>query len=330
MARLRIHPASVRNIVAFRNDRFGEFLLNIPALRALKETYAQAKLTLVVDPYVKELAALIPFVDECIGWPSGRNSLADRIGFLRLLKARSFDMAVMLNPSKEFNIATYLAGIPIRVGYARKWDFLLTGTVEDRKHLEQRHEIDFNLELVGLVNAATKDRSLELSLTDEFIDIVKDKFNLNDTHGIVAMHPFTSDRIKQWPIENFVRLAGRISEELNFTVLILGGKAEQESSRTYFNIAGRKLVNLAGRTSLQELAALLYRCAVLVSGDSGPVHLAGCVGTPVIALFRNDIPGKTAHRWGPVSKGSRVIESPDLNQITPEDVFLKIKEVLAI
>ena len=89
-----------------------------------------------------------------------------------------------------------------------------------------------------------------------------------------------------------------------------------------------KLVNLVGKTTLPELAVLLKKCKVLVSGDSGPMHLAACVGIPVVALFRNDIPGKTKNRWGPWGKGHTVIERGSLLNINIDEVYTAIKKYL--
>jgi len=88
------------------------------------------------------------------------------------------------------------------------------------------------------------------------------------------------------------------------------------------------IIDLVNKTSLTELACLLKRCALLVSGDSGPVHLAECVGTKVIALFRNDIAGKSPKRWGPRGKDSIIIESPDIAGISPDEVFKTLGTVL--
>ncbi len=153
---MKINAAQVKSIVVFRNDRFGEFLLNIPALRALKETFVNARIIAVVSPYVKELAGRIPFIDEIIEWDSGRHSLLEKINFVKRLKKSRADIAVILNPVKCFHIFTYLSGIPVRVGYDRKWGFLLTNKIQDKKHLGERHEIDYNLELVSLIGAGTK------------------------------------------------------------------------------------------------------------------------------------------------------------------------------
>ncbi len=307
--------------MAVRNDRFGEFLLNIPALRALKETFINAKLIVVVDPYVRELAEDIVFIDEIIEWSRAAHPLADKFRLFRSLKDKKIDIAVMLNPSKEFNIITSLARIPVRVGYNRKFGFLLTHKIEDQKYKGLKHEVEYNLELVGLIGAKTKDNTLLLRINDDLLSI-------DLPHNAVAIHPWTSDSVKQWPLTNFSELALRLVKELNAKVVIIGGGQGLNKSSEAFKYAGVNLMDMTGKTSLRQLAALLKKCRLLISGDSGPVHLACAAGRPVIAIFRNDIPGKTAKRWGPWGGGSRVIEKGSLLDITVDEVFNKTKEML--
>lgn len=325
---MKIDRKSIRNILVVRNDRFGEFLLNIPALRALKETFENAGIIAVVNPYVKELAKNIPFIDEVIEWNQGAHPLSEKIRFINLLKKKKIDAAVILNPSKDFNIFTYLAAIPVRVGYNRKWGFLLTHKMEDRKHLEERHEIEYNLELVSLIGAETLDKTLALPLDERTADILPADFNIKDFHNLVALHPWTSDPVKQWPYERFRELAGRLIREQGNPVVIIGGKEELTRSAELFGSIDGNLINLTGRTTLRQLAAVLKRCKLLISGDSGPVHLASAVGTQVLAIFRNDIPGKSARRWGPWGRGHMVIEKGNLFDITVTEVFEKAKEAL--
>lgn len=315
------------NILVVRNDRFGEFLLNIPALNALKQTFQNSKIILVVNPYLKELAKSLPAADEILEWQQGRHSFLEKIKLIGLLKARKIDIAVMLNPSKEFNLYSFLVGIPIRLGYARKWGFLLTHKVKDQKQAGLKHEIEYNLDLVGLIGAKTENRELALPLKDCFVSlpIIPGGFASNE---IIAIHPWTSDPVKQWPIKSFRELAERIVNELNYKVLIVG-KTEASQSR-FFDSLNEGIHNITNKTSLNELAVILKKCKLLVSGDSGPVHLASCVGTPVIALFRSDLPGKTARRWGPWGEGHTVIERNNLADITVKDVLDKIEEKLNV
>lgn len=321
---MQIDKKPVKNILAVRNDRFGEFLLNVPAFRALKKSFPGAKLTLVINSNLRELAACMEFVDNIIIWENKRHKFSQIIKFSRELKNSKYDLCVILNPAKEFNIISFLAGIPMRVGYARKWGFLLTHKLEDKKHLGQKHEIEYNLELAGLAGAETKDKSasLNIALRSNILSY------LGPEEKLVAIHPWTSDPLKQWPPESFLELAKRLSLLPTVKAVIIGGKDELRKGAQVYHGLGDRIINMTAKTTLTELAGILKKCKLLISGDSGPVHLACAVNTPVIAIFRNDLPGKTAKRWGPWQVQSKVIEKSNLSDISVDEVFNKAKEVL--
>ncbi|MDP2927668.1 MAG: glycosyltransferase family 9 protein [Candidatus Omnitrophota bacterium] len=304
---LPVGCSMIKRILVIRNDRFGEFLLNIPAIRALKERYPQAELTLAVNSTVSELATAVECVDQVVVWDQIRKGL----------RKHRFDLCVVLNPTKEAHQSIFLAGIPVRVGYDRKWGFLLTHKLKDTKHQGSRHEVDCNLELVGLLGAKTQDLSLAIKVNDNLY-----KYFINQK--IVIIHPFTSDPVKQWPIERFGELAQRIIQEMKVKVVLVG--RVEDRGQSPLGTVPLGTIDLINKTSLVELAALLKRGSLVVSGDSGPMHLAASVGTPVIALFRNDLPGKTAQRWGPWGEGHIVIEKSNLEDISVEEVLCRIKE----
>jgi len=326
---MRINKDKVKNILVVRNDRFGEFLLNIPALRALKETFVNAKVIAVVNPAVVELAMLVPFIDEVMAWAGGRQTFAEKLKLFKILRKRKIDIAIMLNPCKAFNIFTFASGIPVRVGYDRKWGFLLTHKIKDKKHLEQRHEVEYNLELVGLVGAKTKNLALALEIGANISDWPKELSSFNAGENFIVLHPFTSDALKQWPLDNFYQLADRLVKESHVKVVIVGGKEEYNRSKEVFRDLNNGIINLTAKLSLRQLAALFRNCRLVISGDSGPMHLACTVGAPVVAIFRNDLPGKTARRWGPWQEGHIVIEKNNLCDITVNEVFYKASEVLS-
>ncbi|MDD5594660.1 MAG: glycosyltransferase family 9 protein [Candidatus Omnitrophica bacterium] len=325
---MEIEKDLVKNILVVRNDRFGEFLLNIPAFRALKETFKFAKLSAVVDPSVKDLAESLPYFDEVIPWGMQKHSAWEKISLLNLISGKKFDLSVILNPSKGFNLITYLARIPVRVGYDRKCAFLLTHKIADKKSLAVKHEVEYNLELIGLIGARTDNKVLDLKINENIIRQVKEKFALQDLDDLVVLHPWASDPIKLWPKESFLQLAKMLIEQLNLHVLIVGGRENAGQAKEVFNLKASTFFDLTGKTSLKELAVLLSQSKLLVSADSGPVHLACAVGTPVIALFRNDIPGKTAKRWGPWGGTNIVIEKNNLTDISVAEVFHQVREIM--
>lgn len=318
----------VKKILAVRNDRFGEFLLNIPAFRALKQRYPGARLILAVDPYVRELACNIDFVDEVICWENRRHSFLELLKFAARLRKEHIEVCAIFNPSREANILAYLAGIPIRIGYARKAAFLLTHKIKDLKFLGNKHEIEYNIDLVNAIGAYPKDKTLSLLVKNDIINKLSAEYHLEKSGFFVAIHPWTSDPIKQWPVERFLGLCRLLVDSLGVKVIIVGGGREAQEGGKLFDSQQNNLVNLVGKTSLMELAAVLKQCDLLVSGDSGPVHLASCVGTPVVAIFRNDMPGKGPLRWGPAEKRSIVVEKGNLADITIEEVFTQVKRAL--
>ncbi len=319
----------VKNIVVVRDDRFGEFLLNIPAFRALESTFPNAKVIALVNPSVEELAESLGYFEEIITWGPGKHSIKDKLGLIRQLKSIKPDIVLMLNPSKEMNILTFLAGIPVRVGYDRKLGLLLTHKIKDLKHLGQRHEVEYNLELVSLVGAKTEDTSLSLKVDSGTIDTVSKELGLDDpVASYIAMHPWSSDEIKKWSVGNFQELSRRILSGLKVKLVLVGAGEHLAESKSIFGEMGDNFINLTGKTSLVQLAAVLKKCRLLITGDSGPMHLACAVGTPVVAIFRNDIPGKSPKRWGPWGSGNIIIQKSNLYEITVDAVLDGVGTVL--
>ena len=323
-----------KNILVIRNDRFGEFLLNIPAIRALKEKFPDSKIILAVNPYIKELAMKVSYVDEVIEWRNGKHTPIDVLKFALFLKKREIDIAFVMNPSKDSNIAIKIAGIPERIGYAHKWDFLLTKKIKDLKDLGQKHEVEYNLDLIKLAGVENRHceeaRSADEAIFKNISEIaslpsVARNDGIEFSGNTIAIHPWTSDTVKQWPEERFRELALKIVKKMDTDVLIVGGR-DEISKNLQYNYLDRRIKNMTGKTTLVELAALLKECKILISGDSGPVHLACAVGTPVIALFRNDIPGKGPQRWGPVGEGNIVIAKKSLSDISVDEVLNAMKD----
>jgi len=317
----------VKRILAVRNDRLGEFLLTIPALSALKDTYPHARLTLICDSYLKELAECIEGVDDIIVWERRKHSFFEMLSLSKILRKQKFDSCVIFNPSKEFNIISFLSGIKKRIGYNRKWGFLLTDTMEDKKSLGQKHEVEYNIELVQLAGVSAGQVSLSLQIQEKEHTAILRRLNIPEGRPLLAVHPFSSDSVKQWPFENFRSLIAELSRQLPAAIVIIGGKEEMERTRDFFSGLPDAVVNATGKTSLVELAVLLSKCALLISGDSGPVHLATCFKTPVLALFRSDIIGKNSRRWGPWGEGHCVIEKYNLSAISVDEVVNKAREM---
>lgn len=312
----------IKNILLVRNDRFGEFLLTLPAISSLKVRFPKAQITLVLSPVLSDLVELIPNVDDVIFWESRKHSLNEIFALVKKLKSRCFDLSVIFNPSKEFNLISFLSNIPLRLGYDRKWGFLLTHKIKDLKHLCLKHEIECNLELVSVLGCSTSLKAPEL---------LSEKLKSSDDFKkTIVLHPWASDPVKIWPLDYFVSLAKKIVSDLQIKVVIIGSVDNCDLSKQAFEGISPSIVNLTGKTNLYELAGLLKDSLMLISADSGPGHLASCFNVPVLAIFRNDLAGKRAIRWKPWGENNIILESDNLSKISVDDVFLRCKEGLKI
>lgn len=316
----------VSKIVVFRNDRFGEFLLNIPAFEALKQNYSGAKLTLVVDDSVKELAKRIPFANDVLVWENKKHSLNEIIAFSRKLRREKYDLCVIFNPSQEFNIISFLAGIPVRLGYSRKWGFLLNRTIPDNKAEGSKHEVAYNLELIKRIGIKPLEVSFPLQLLKEdFSDYRMAELGLKDKEFVV-IHPWASNKAKEWPQIKFKELISMLAGDFVFKIILIGGLQELHRSESFCQ--GLPVINLTAKTSLVELAGLLKRTKLLVTNDSGPMHLAAVLGTPLVAIFRKSPASVSARRWGPVGVNAVILENENLSDIKTDEVLDGIKKII--
>jgi len=312
-------------ILFARTDRLGETLLNLPAIAALKQTLPRASLTFLVHPELRSLMSSFPIINHVIPYPTVAFRAwwvrARRLG--RLLSSHRFDIAVVSNPQKELHLAVWLAGIPCRVGYGRKWGWLLTHRLQDRKALGERHEVEYNLDLVRALGLPTSIPQWPAPRLDheqkEVLQLLSQE-GVKTSEPLIVVHPWTSNPIKQWPLARFAELIRHLAGQLAIRVVVIGGVDERDQASAVLP-AGLPVIDLVGRLRLTQLAALFARARVLVSNDSGPVHLAAAVGTKTVVLFGASSPATGPRRWGPWGAGHGVIWKPSMEAITVEDVY---------
>ena len=245
-----------------------------------------------------------------------------------------FDLALVLPNSPRSALEVWLARIPQRIGYARPWrNWFLTARVAPRPdavkmrkrtpteihQLIQRpvseignasaHQIHEYLHLVAALGASPEPMPPQLVVTPDEIEAVKKKFGLNVIgRTIFGLNPGAEyGPAKRWPVEKFIFAAQQIQQRTNCTWVLFGSQADVPiSSRIESVISGPSsaIWNLAGKTGLRELMALLKLCRVLLTNDSGPMHVAAALGTPVVVPFGSTspeltgpgLPGDARHR----------------------------------
>lgn len=319
-------------VIWMRTDRLGETLLNLPAAAALKAAIPSTHLTLLVQSDLRPLLAGLPWVDAVLDFDSGSGGPWWRQAWrlARTLRRERFDVAIVSNPKKALHLAAWLARIPRRVGYNRKWGALLTDRIPDRKTAGDRHEVDYNCDLVRALRlpASPGAWSFKVALEPEHRAVRQLLVDAGvSPERYVAVHPWTSNPRKRWDPARYRALIQRISLELSTPVVVVGGAAQVGEAADVLPPNG-PVVNLTGRLTLRQLAALLQHARALVSNDSGPVHLAAAVGTTVVALFGTTDPAAGPRRWGPWGGRHRVICRPSMDAIVLEDVVAELRQVL--
>ena len=323
----------VRRILYVRTDRVGDALMNLPALRVLRQNYPKAWMTLMTDKSVSGLFKGHPDLDEVLEVDAGElaQNAALRGALVRKTRDIHYDLAVISNPSKFFHWLAFAGGIPLRVGWRRKWPFFLNRTLPDHKDKARAHEMDSNLSLAALVCEKRWDGLLRLGREEAASKKMKQVLeDYCGPQGVIAVHTGTSHSLKRWPAENYAQLCRGIQVRRKYRVVFVGGPEETGPVEGILRRLDDAALDLTGKTSWQELAALLAdeRVKTLVSSDSGPVHIAWILGKPVVALYARGVPGSDPVRWGPRGGRSRVIFKP-MNEIKTDEVLQKLEEVLA-
>jgi lipopolysaccharide heptosyltransferase II len=301
-----------KRILIVRTDRVGDVLLSTPVIKALRENYPSAYIAMMVNPYAKEIIEGNPYLDEVIVYDKeGKHKSWPRsMKFAMRLKKKRFDLAIILHPTNRVHLVTFFAGIPYRIGYNRKLGNLLTVRLEHEKHLGQKHELEYNFDLLRYLGIAVKDKSLFMPINPESEVWVRDIFakeGIKESDKLLAIHPAASCPSKIWPVERFALVADKLAKDYGLKILVIAGPKDTAKAAALIKNMRSGVVDLSGKTSLSQLASVLRRSSLFISNDSGPVHLAVAVGTPVISIFGRNQLGLSPLRWGPLGRRDKVL-----------------------
>ncbi len=248
---------------------------------------------------VREVLELSPDVDEVIVQDEGRgfSGALAAIPLAWSLRARKFDAVFILRQSLSRTFMAWCAGIPARVGFpSGPWTRLLTH-VADEEGCDLIHRSDVYLRVVEAFGVKVRDRSCRLVARRDALESILDKLRAKGLTGderLVVIHTGGNWALKQWPEASFGELTARLTREVGVKVVLSGGPSDVARVRRIAALSGVDPVILAGETSLKEMAALFKRAHVVISADSGPLHVASAAGANVLGLFgptRTEITG---------------------------------------
>ena len=298
----------------------GDAVMCEPAIRDLRDRFPSAKLTILTRPGIGQLFQGHPAIDDVLDydWRGVHQGVGGLWKLVCLVKSRNFDLAVLFQNAFEAACIVWSAGIPHRVGYATDGRrYLLTQPVSVSCNGSQ-HQLQYYRGMVAKAfSCQSVDRRPSLVLHSEEEALAAAKFPEvfdSPAGGVVGINPGSQyGSAKRWLPERFADVANRLVVNLKKSsfegkeprCVIVGGPGEEELGQ---KIAGRlscQAVVLSGRTSIRELLAVTKRCAIFLTNDTGPMHVAQALGVPVVAVFGSTDPQAT----GPVGQANGVVRS---------------------
>ena len=288
----------------------GDAVMSLPALRALREAYPRARISILAKPWVADLYRREPFCDELI--PYTARTLGEKWSAARALRRRGFEAAVLLQNAFEAAAIVYLAGIPERIGYARDGrGFLLTRAIPVPNPGEiPRHERFYYLELLmraGILSEEPSSSEIRLEGAPAARAAGMERFRQLGFGDVIGVSPGAAyGSAKRWLPERFAESANRIAAELGASVAIFGSKDERDLCAAVARSITAPVRNFAGETSLADFIDLAAACRLYLTNDSGAMHIASALGVPTIAVF-----GATDDEaTGPTGPLARVVREP--------------------
>ncbi len=341
------------SICILRLSALGDVTHVLPTLRTLQKQWPKCRMTWIIGKLEHALVGDIPDV-EFIVFDKGEGVKA-YLQMARALRGRRFDILLHMQVALRASLASLLVKAPLRLGF-------------DRKRARNGHQYFINHEIAAVENQHVLDGFLEFPRELGVEETVlawgipipesaraRAAQLLPEGKRVLAINPCTSSRARNWrnwSVDNYAAVIGYAAEKHGMLTVLTGGpdKQEVEYAARIESAARHKPLNLVGKTGVKELAAILDRAELMISPDTGPAHIAGAIGTPVIGLYASSNPQRTGpyrslditvNRYpeavsrefsrsvGEVRWGKRVRDPEVMALITPADVTALLDRVLS-
>jgi len=341
---------SFKNILIIKPSSLGDIILVLPALSALRGTFPDAKISWLIKP---EFAAVLenhPHINDIIlfdrkflgkAWSHPR-ALSSLLSLIKLLRRSKFDAVFDLQGLFRTASLAWLTGCKKRFGMANARELAhIFYTHKVPQNYDCIHLVDFYMKIVQAAGVSNTDVRFVLPQDPVAADSINKLLESEGiTHGNYAVFVPSSARLhKCWPVERFAALAEKISSQFGFSIVATATASERAIVDQLSKIAKVPIINLAGRTSISELIALMRAARLIVSNDTGPGHIAAASAKPMVMLFGRTNPARVApYRRDncivavePDSRGLKADSSDpkhNIEAITIDEVFQKVCEQL--
>ncbi len=332
--------ADIHRLLVVKTSSLGDVIHALPIVQAIKEAAPHLTLGWVVRRRCADILRGNPIIDHLYVMPD-KPSLPELMALRRELRSARYDMALDMQGLLLSGLVTRLSGAPMRLGWDRNREmnsFFLTQPIVPGKG-RQAHEVDLLYGFADALGVHTEHSEFTPQPYLAAENAAKASEWLADLPcPRIALNVGASRAYKRWPVENWTQVALSLTQA-GRSVVFIGDKTDAESVAQITPMLGGNYADMSGKTTLRELASVLAACDLLVSGDSGPMHLAVAVGTPVVAIFGATHPT----RHGPYGLRNTVLHDPVpgiivpgkrpteaegaacMARITPKDVLAAVK-----
>jgi heptosyltransferase III len=291
--------AAMQNILIIKLRYIGDVLLATPTVRAIKAARPDVRVTMMVNRGTEDVLSGNQDLDEIMVLDKG--SLASQWQLIAGLRRRRFDTVIDLTDGDRSAFLSWASGAPVRIGFNDEHQWrgrCYTQVVQSEPGAQ--HRIDRDLEALKSMGIQAGSKDLQLWLTSEEIDSADQLLNqlgVQRSQPIAILQPGARYWFKAWPPERFAELADQLTTQYGCQVLIGGSQQDIDLAEQIREMAKCNPIIMAGRTTIKQFAAIAKKSTLFVGNDSGAMHIASAVGTPVVALFGPS----SLCEWGPRS-----------------------------
>jgi ADP-heptose:LPS heptosyltransferase len=328
-----------RNILVIDFGQLGDVVLSLPALRAVRERFPKARITIAVGASAAQVVDLSGYADATL--PVDRVALRDGpkpLSILRIarlvkeVRRKHFDFVIDLHSLSETNLLGFLSGAQHRL-YSRRpgrsLDFLSNFRPQppvEANH-KKRHAVDRYLDVLsplGIKNVSRVPRLRTREEDDAVVEQLLKKAKANTGVPLVGLFPGAGHPSRRWPIQRFSELGEKLVRDDGVRIVLFAGPEERALVQEMRSFFPRSTI-LFDRLTILQLASALARLAVFVSNDTGPMHIAAAVGTSVVVLLDSRAP----QSYMPVEANHRIVSSSTIDAINTDDVYAATRALLA-
>ena len=278
-----------KSILVIQLAGLGDIVMATPAIEALRRLYPKAKIFLLINSRSADIIRGFPYIDGIF--------ILDRLhdAFTVVPKLRKYRFDTVIN---LYRLYTFFGAVKMFLLFWMIAGKYWVGRDTDRRgffyHLkvpeklsEQRHEIEYKLDIIRALGAKIEDISLSVeydSLDEEFVKDLLSKRDITEDDILIAINCSTFRPSHNWLVEHYAELADKIIERLKVKVVFLGVERDRNSFNEIKNVMRHEALNFIGIFTVRQFAVFLKRCRVLISPDTGAIHIASAIGTPVVVL----------------------------------------------